>query len=145
MPPAENPSFFVNISNDGWFKGSEEHEQHLVCARFRCIENRRSMVRSVNMGISCIIDALGRVVALPAPVPLQGNPGVFVSNAPGSTWHEVKGKEGLLIGTVPLYTQISLYTRLGDVLPWICWGMMTVALVLSFLRRKTHGSHHAPS
>ena len=141
----ENPSFFVNLSNDGWFKGSEEHEQHLVCARFRCIENRRSMVRSVNMGISCIIDALGRVVALPAVVPLQGNPGVFVGNAPGSTWHEVKGKEGLLVGTVPLYTQISLYTRLGDVLPWICWSMMTLAWVLSFFRKKTNAKPHVPA
>ena len=141
----ENPSFFVNVSNDGWFKGSEEHEQHLVCARFRCIENRRSMVRSVNMGISCIIDALGRVVALPATVPLQGNPGIFVGNAPGSTWHEVKGKEGLLVGTVPIYTQISLYTRLGDVLPWICWGMMTLAWVFSFFRKKANAKPHVPA
>ncbi|HQR07843.1 MAG TPA: apolipoprotein N-acyltransferase [Gemmatales bacterium] len=132
----ENPSFFVNISNDGWFKGSEEHEQHLVCARFRCIENRRAMVRSVNMGISCIIDGLGRVIALPSPVGGKGVPGVFTGNAPGSTWHEVKGKEGLLVGTVPLYTQISLYTRLGDVLPWICWGMMTLAWIVSVVRAR---------
>ncbi|MCI0356455.1 MAG: apolipoprotein N-acyltransferase, partial [Acidobacteria bacterium] len=26
----KRPDFFVNISNDGWFKGSAEHEQHLV-------------------------------------------------------------------------------------------------------------------
>lgn len=132
----ENPSFFVNMSNDGWFKGSEEHEQHLVCARFRCIETRRSMVRSVNMGISCIIDALGRVVALPALYPIKGNPGIFPGNAPGSTWHEVKGQEGLLVGTVPLYSEISLYTQLGDVLPWICWGMMALAWIVSLVRSR---------
>ncbi|MFT3879889.1 MAG: apolipoprotein N-acyltransferase [Gemmatales bacterium] len=132
----ENPSFFVNISNDGWFKGSEEHEQHLVCARFRCIENRRAMVRAVNMGISCIIDGLGRVIALPSPPGGKRTPGVFIGNAPGSTWHEVKGKEGLLVGTVPLYTQISLYTRLGDVLPWICWGMMILAWIVSVVRAR---------
>lgn len=132
----ENPSFFVNISNDGWFKGSEEHEQHLVCARFRCIENRRAMVRSVNMGISCIIDGLGRVIALPSPPGGKGVPGVFTGNAPGSTWHDVKGKEGLLVGTVPLYSQISLYTRLGDVLPWIGWSIISLAWIVSIVRAR---------
>ena len=30
--------FLVNISNDGWFDGSEEHEQHLAICRFRAVE-----------------------------------------------------------------------------------------------------------
>lgn len=132
----ENPSFFVNISNDGWFKGSEEHEQHLVCARFRCIETRRSMVRAVNMGVSCIIDALGRIVALPSPIPVQGNGGIFQSNAKGAAWREAKDREGLLIGSMPLYTQISLYTRMGDVLPWICWAVLILGWIVSFARRR---------
>ena len=48
----EPVNFFVNISNDGWFDGTEEHEQHLAICRFRAIEARRSIVRAVNMGIS---------------------------------------------------------------------------------------------
>jgi hypothetical protein len=90
----------------------------------------------VNMGISCIIDGLGRVIALPSPLGGKSIPGVFTGNAPGSTWHEVKGQEGLIVGTVPLYTQISLYTRLGDVLPWLCWGMMTLAWIVSVVRAR---------
>lgn len=116
----ESPHFFINLSNDGWFKGSEEHEQHLVCARFRCIETRRSMVRAVNMGVSCIIDGLGRIVALPEGC---------------NTWRDAKNHEGILIGSVPLYRQSSLYVRWGDVLPWTCWGVLALTLGISFFRR----------
>jgi apolipoprotein N-acyltransferase len=114
----ENPDFFVNLSNDGWFKGWEEHEQHLVCARFRCIETRRSMVRAVNMGISCIIDPLGRITALPPD---------------SKTWHEAKDREAVILGTVPLSHQSSFYTQNSDLLPWLCWGIMILAFFLSFL------------
>src|SRR5882724_6686666 len=69
-PPVD---FLINITNDGWFDGTEEHEQHLAISRFRAIEARRSLVRSVNMGISAVIDGNGRVVALP-----------------GKTWRESK-------------------------------------------------------
>ncbi len=52
--------FLVNTSNDGWFDGSEEHEQHLAICRFRAVEARRTVVRAVNMGISAVIDPDGR-------------------------------------------------------------------------------------
>ena len=51
----------VNLSNDGWFHGSSEHNQHLITASFRCIETRVPMVRAVNTGISAIIDGNGRI------------------------------------------------------------------------------------
>lgn len=117
----ENPDFFVNLSNDGWFKGWEEHEQHLVCARFRCIETRRAMVRAVNMGISCIIDGFGRIIALPAG---------------STTWHQAKNREAVIVGTVPLYSQSTLYVRWGDVLPLACWVVMVAGLAISFFRRR---------
>lgn len=68
--------FLVNLSNDGWFHGTSEHEEHLVVSRFRAIENRRSLVRAVNLGISAVIDSSGRVlkptvVKLDPPDPRQ--------------------------------------------------------------------------
>jgi apolipoprotein N-acyltransferase len=62
--------FFVNISNDGWFADTSEHEEHLIVSLFRAIENRRSLVRSVNQGISAVIDSNGRIMK-PRPVPLE--------------------------------------------------------------------------
>src|SRR5262249_45827692 len=62
---ADGPAadFLVNISNDGWFDGSSEHDEHLAIARFRSVEARRATARAVNMGISGVIDGNGRVLA----------------------------------------------------------------------------------
>ena len=62
---ASRVDFLVNISNDGWFDGTEEHEEHLAICRFRAVEAGAAIVRAVNMGISAVIDPDGRVVALP--------------------------------------------------------------------------------
>ena len=115
---AEPVDFFVNISNDGWFDGTEEHEQHLAICRFRAVEARRSIVRSVNMGISAVIDADGRVVALPDP-----------------DWSKSKKTEAVVTAAVPIDTRGSLYATLGDWLPAACWLAALVALALT-VRRK---------
>jgi apolipoprotein N-acyltransferase len=65
-PPVD---FLLNISNDGWFDGTSEHDEHLAICRFRAVECRRSVARAVNMGISALIDGNGRVVA---PRPVEG-------------------------------------------------------------------------
>jgi apolipoprotein N-acyltransferase len=106
-PSAEGVDFFVNISNDGWFDGTAEHEQHLAICRFRAIETRRSVVRAVNMGISAIIDPDGEIVALP-----------------GATWVESKKVAGIVRGKVPIGSGTTLYARLGDWLPLVCWAVI---------------------
>jgi apolipoprotein N-acyltransferase len=58
-PPVD---FLINISNDGWFKGTAEHEEHLAICRFRAVECRRAVGRAVNMGVSAVIDGNGRVL-----------------------------------------------------------------------------------
>lgn len=55
------PDFHVNISNEGWFKSSAELDQAVDFCRLRCIESRVPMVRATNTGITCVIDACGRV------------------------------------------------------------------------------------
>lgn len=54
--------FLVNISNDGWFWGTVELDQHWDLSAFRAVENRVPVVRSVNTGISGFIDSCGRTV-----------------------------------------------------------------------------------
>ena len=63
----------VNMSNDGWFvtnwgsgpyQRSTEHAQHLAQYVFRAIESRVPVVRSVNTGISGLIDSNGRIVSI---------------------------------------------------------------------------------
>jgi hypothetical protein len=54
----------INLSNDGWFGWHDAgRTQHAQISRFRAIENRGPVVRSVNTGHSVLIDAHGRLVA----------------------------------------------------------------------------------
>jgi apolipoprotein N-acyltransferase len=63
--------WLVNISNDGWFVRfknepervlpSTELPQHAAICAFRAVENRLAIVRSVNTGISCLIESTGRI------------------------------------------------------------------------------------
>jgi apolipoprotein N-acyltransferase len=118
-PGAEGVDFFVDISNDGWFDGTAEHEQHLAIGRFRAVETRRSVARAVNMGISAIIDPDGRVIALP-----------------GETWAKSKKVEGIVNGRVPIDTRTTVYARFGDWLPLMAWAVVLGGFVRGFTRRR---------
>lgn len=55
------PDFHINISNEGWFKHSAELDQAVDFMKLRAIESRVPVVRATNTGITCSIDAAGRV------------------------------------------------------------------------------------
>ena len=59
----QRPQILVNVTNDGWFWGSNELEQHLACGVFRTVECRLPLVIAANTGISASIDASGRILA----------------------------------------------------------------------------------
>ena len=48
--------FLAIITNDAWWGNTAGHRQLLSYSRLRAIENRRSIVRSANTGISAIIN-----------------------------------------------------------------------------------------
>jgi apolipoprotein N-acyltransferase len=50
------------ITNDGWWKNTPGHKQHMNYARLRAIETRTWVARSANTGISCFIDPYGEVI-----------------------------------------------------------------------------------
>ena len=109
--------FVVNISNDGWFDGTSEHEEHLAICRFRAIECRRTVTRAVNMGISAIIDGNGKVIHLPA-----------------ESWSKSKKIEQVVSAKIPIDRRTSFYARFGDWLPWLCWSTIALGLVWGRIR-----------
>ena len=52
--------FITVVTNDSWYGNSSGPYQHKEMAVLRAVENRRSVIRAANGGISCIIDPLGR-------------------------------------------------------------------------------------
>lgn len=131
---SEPVNFLVNISNDGWFDGTEEHEQHLAICRFRAVEARRSVVRSVNMGISGVIDPDGRVVALPRLAVHDGST-VTLNEQPQRGWAESKKVEGVVSAAVPIDSRTSLYATLGDWVPALCWLVALLGAIAGLVRR----------
>lgn len=56
-----NPAVLINISNDGWFRFSQQIDQHLATHVFRAIENGRPYITATNGGFAAIIDSKGRI------------------------------------------------------------------------------------
>ena len=104
----QGAQLLVNITNDSWFGHSPGTAQHLANALFRAIENRRPLVRDANTGVTCIIDAQGRILHA-------------LRNADGTPF-----LEGVLFGTVqaPRHGPVTFYTRFGD---WLAYAAAGVA------------------
>lgn len=84
----EGARLLVNLSNDAWFGRIGYPEMHFDHAILRAVEMRSTVVRGANTGISGVIDASGRVVAV-QPVLTEGTLRVEVAEA----------------GPIPLYPQ----------------------------------------
>lgn len=53
---------FVNTTNDSWYGGPSEPQQHMYMTFARAIENRRPLVRSTNTGVSSVVLASGKIL-----------------------------------------------------------------------------------
>jgi len=53
----------VNLTDVSWSKTDSAEIQHWAAARFRAIESRRTLVRSTNGGVSCVVGPYGQVLA----------------------------------------------------------------------------------
>lgn len=96
----------TTITNDAWFGRTSAPAQHFSVAVLRAVENRRSVVRAANTGISGFIDPAGRVTAATA---------LFETTA--------------LSAGVPALDRTTFYTRYGD-LPGIA---SLIAIALGFM------------
>jgi apolipoprotein N-acyltransferase len=102
----------VNVTNDVWYGKSSMPLQHAAMSVMRSIENRRSLVRSANSGVSLVSDPFGRIAA---------RAGTF--------------ERAVIIEDVPLSSRRSFYARYGDVFPWTVVLLAAVILVMPLARR----------
>jgi apolipoprotein N-acyltransferase len=113
-------NLLVNITNDGWFMHSTASQQHLANAIFRCVENRRPMVRAANTGVTCFVNESGRVTQR-------------LQDDIGSTF-----TEGVLTGVtnLPRDPELTFYTRHGEWFAECCAGITALAIVLLIAVRR---------
>jgi apolipoprotein N-acyltransferase len=84
--------YLVNITNDAWYMETHALQQHFSMAVFRAVENRISVVRAANTGISGFINKYGGV---------EGTTRI--------------SEKTFLIMTVKARSRDTFYTRHGDV------------------------------
>ncbi|MBX3452833.1 MAG: apolipoprotein N-acyltransferase, partial [Planctomycetaceae bacterium] len=132
----------VNLTNDGWFHGSSELDQHLITARFRCIETRTPMVRAVNTGISAIIDGDGLVVEPEIFIDLDGlangSPRKSIRNP--KTGRFYKQLNCAMVSPVPLDPRGSLYVLGGDWFGTLCAAICLCLVVAGLLLKPKSAS-----
>lgn len=119
----------VNLTNDGWFHGSSELDQHLITAAFRCVECRTPMVRAVNTGISAIIDGDGAIRR----------------RAEGLRTKKAKQEEAVLVDNVPLDTRTSPYLAAGDWFSGSCLAFCGFVALMGLFERWLPGTRPAAS
>lgn len=103
--------FLVNISNDGWYVRYKDGKvlptvelaQRMAITVFRCVENRIAIIRSVNTGISGLIDPLGRI----RNDYLEGN------LPPEAVHRQGPDAQGWLVDRIVLDSRITFFTRYG--------------------------------
>jgi apolipoprotein N-acyltransferase len=108
--------FLVNITNDGWFGHSAAQWQHAATALFRAVENRVPLLRCCNNGVSCWIDAQGRLRQI-----LRDDAGTVYGKGAMTVRIELPEK-----GTRP----VTYYRRHGDVFGWTCTAIAAAVMLV---------------
>lgn len=127
----------VNLTNDGWFRGSSELDQHLVAATFRCIETRRPMVRAVNAGISAFIDSSGRIrqpehfwLMDEDTAGIVGDFKKLDSMIDPATGKRYRQCSVVMCGQLPLDGRSTLYLVFGDWFAMLCSLLAVTGIVI---------------
>jgi apolipoprotein N-acyltransferase len=119
--------WLVNISNDGWyvhFKNRKvvpmvELAQRTAISTFRCVENRIGIIRSVNTGISCLIEPTGNI-----------RDAYQSGNLPERAMAR-QGVAGWFVDSIPIDSRITFFSKYGRWLDILLGSGWSIILLLS--------------
>ena len=109
---ANGAQFLTQMNNDGWFGNSSGGAQLLNMNRLRAIENRRTIARCSNTGISGFIDPFGRLY------------GQLLAQ-----------KEGVNTEGVVLNNELTVFAQYGNWFPKVLVGVLLIGLFISIKQR----------
>jgi apolipoprotein N-acyltransferase len=117
-----HPDILVNLTSDQWFGANTEPWEHFALSVFSTIELRVALARSVNSGISALIDPNGRVLEK------------TYANDP---YRDPRGSDGLLVSAPKMQGGHTLFVAWGSWFPCLCAVALLVLAVRAF--RKSAG------
>ena len=101
------------ITNDGWWKNTAGYKQHFTYARLRTIEQRKSIIRSANTGISGVINSRGDVLR-------------------ASRWDEA----ACLTAKVNMNNTTTFYNQFGDYIGRLSVFLAVMLLIVAFVKGR---------
>ena len=106
------PDVLVNLTNDGWFRGSSELDLHLICGVFRAVECRKPFLVAANTGFSAWIDADGRILQR-GPRHDTGTILAEVAADPRDSWYLRHGDwpAGVCLAASVIFAAVGLWDR----------------------------------
>ncbi len=112
----ESTDVLVNMTNDAWYWGSSELDQHLACGVFRAIESRKPLVIAANGGLSAWIDHAGNVKA-----------------------KSTRQQPDIIVADVKRSPMRPLYRRIGEAFAGLCLtACVALAMIGYFTRPNSH-------
>jgi apolipoprotein N-acyltransferase len=112
----QGANFTVNITNEAWFGETAAPYQFMAMSVFRAVENRISIARAANTGVSGFIDPSGRILGTVQ----NGKKDIFV--------------EGYLVKSIPFSNTRTFYTFYGDLFAFACVTVFVALLLLAIVR-----------
>lgn len=93
-------------TNDSWFSDSAAVYMHNAQSQLRAVETGRYLVRAANTGVSSVISSTGEIMEILPPF-----------------------EEGYVIEDVYLSSEATLYSRIGNLLVYLCFGFVAALLL----------------
>src|ERR1700744_113619 len=115
-----HPNLLVNLTSDSWFGAETEPWEHMALSVFASVELRVSMVRSVNSGISALIDPNGRVVQK------------TYANDP---YRQPRSSARIFVDVPYIGGGPTVFIAVGNLFAYLCLGATIVLLGLGWRRR----------
>lgn len=110
---AAGANLLVSLTNDAWYGHSSAPYQSWAMTVFRAVENRRSLVRAANTGISGFVGPTG-LISSESPIFVQ------------AAWQE----------TVPLMTSQTVFTQFGHWFGHVCLALIPFLLLWGWKERR---------
>ncbi|MEK7388185.1 MAG: apolipoprotein N-acyltransferase [Elusimicrobiota bacterium] len=114
LDASRGASLLINITNDGWYKNTWGPHQHYRANQFRAVENRITVIRAGNTGISAVIDPWGMETA--------------------KLDLDVRGRLDAEVPLTDRFPRRSFYVRNGDWFAAACLAIILAALLRKGLR-----------